>query len=111
MELEECFVKYKSITLTIMEAIKSENYENLDELFGQRQLILDNIKELNGSKEEMKKIYLQCNIEQLEKSLEEEIKKRKDEILVKIKENQKRKTAMNGYNNLQSRAVFLSKEF
>ncbi|OCA96805.1 flagellar protein FliT [Clostridium beijerinckii] len=111
MELEECFNRYNDITLTIIETVESDDYERLDELFEQRQSILDNIKNSNCSKEEMKRIYLKYNIDELEKKIEEEMKKRKEEALDKLKKSQERKVAMNGYNNLQARAVFFSKEF
>ncbi|MDD3049500.1 MAG: hypothetical protein PHQ89_06030 [Bacilli bacterium] len=111
MEIEEYFEKYNNITLNIMEIIKAENYEKLDEFFSQRQLVLDELSKLNCSKEELNKCYREYNIGKLDKTLEEEIKKRKEDILEKIKENQKRKIALNGYNNLQAKAVFLSKEF
>lgn len=110
MGLEESFGEYKNITLNIMERVKEENYEKLDEFFGQRQLILDNINKLNCSKEELKKIYLKYNLDKLDKTLEEEMKNRKEALLIKIKENQKRKMALGGYNNLSARAVFLSRE-
>ena len=111
LELEENFLKYKQITLSVMEVIKMENYETLDDLFKQRQLILDNIKNLNHSQDELKKVYVKYNIDELEKTLEKEIIKRKEELLNKIKANQKRRMALNGYNNLQAKSVFLSREF
>ncbi|MZK49890.1 hypothetical protein [Clostridium beijerinckii] len=104
-------MKYESVTIAIIEIVKSENYENLDELFRQRQLILDNISKVDYSKEELKNYNLKYNIDKLDKTLEIEIKNQKEELLVKIKENQKRKIVMNGYNNLQAKAVFLSREF
>lgn len=111
MEIGEYFEKYKNITLSIMEIIKAEKYEKLDEFFSQRQLVLDKLSELNCSKEELNKFYLEYNIGKLDKTLEEEIKKRKEDILEKIKGNQKRKIALNEYNNLQAKAVFLSRQF
>lgn len=111
MNLEENFIKYKDVTLTIMELVKAEDYENLDKFFKQRQLILDDIAKLNGSKEELQKFYFQYDINSIEKTLALEMESKKGELLKKIKENQKRKIAMNGYNNLQARAVFLSREF
>ena len=110
LEIEEQFVQYRNITLTIIETVKAENYEKLDELFSKRQFILDNINKLTYSKEELNKFYLKYDIYKLDETLEEEMKKRKKELLEKIKENQKRRIVMNGYNNLQARAVFLSKE-
>lgn len=111
LDLEKDFIKYKDITLIIMEIVKSENYEKLNEFFRQRQLILDDINKLNYSKEEVKKFYLKYNIDKIEKALEEEMMKEKEGVLSKIKENQKRKIAVSGYNNLAAKAIFLSKKF
>lgn len=111
MNLEENFKEYSNITLTMIKVVKEEKYEDLEQLFKQRQLILDDINKLNGSKDELKKIYLKYNIDKLDITLEEEMRNRKEELLNKIKQSQKRKIAMNGYNNLQAKAVFLSKEF
>lgn len=111
MNLEENFIKYKNITLTIMEKVKNCEYEKLNEFFKQRQSILDNVKKLNYSKQELKDFYFIYNIDKLDKILEKEMQSKKDEILLKIKLSQKRKIAMNGYNNLQAKSVFLSREF
>lgn len=111
MNLEENFIKYRDITLTIIDGIKTEEYEQLDEIFKQRQVILDNLNKINYSKEQLKKFYLQYDIDKLDKILESEMKVKRQELLEKIKENKKRQSAMNGYNNLSAKAVFLSKEF
>lgn len=110
MNLEEAFSSYKNITLVIIKAVKEEETEKLDEIFQQRQLILDNINKINYSKEELRKFYLENDIDKLEKTLESEIKTKKEELQKKINENKRRQEAINGYNNLSTRAVFLSKE-
>lgn len=110
LELEEIFIKYKDITLTIIETVKEEKYEKLDEVFQKRQLILDDMNKINYSKEELKKFYSQYKMENLETVLASEMKDRKDALLKKIKENEKRQVGMAGYNNLSAKAVFLSKE-
>lgn len=111
MKTEELFQKYKNVTLAIIEAVKAENYEILDDIFSKRQLILENINQLGSSKEELNEHYIKCDICKIEKMLEDEMKSKKEEVLSKIKKNQVRKTAMNGYNNLQAKAVFLSRVF
>ena len=111
LNLEENFIKYKDITLAIIEGVKLEEYERLDEVFQQRQLILDNINKFNHSKEELNKFYLQYDIDKLDKTLASEMKVKRQDLLEKIKENKKRQAAMKGYNNLSAKAVFLSKEF
>ncbi|MGH4141103.1 hypothetical protein [Clostridium sp.] len=110
LNLEENFIKYKNITLTIIQIVKVEEYEKLDEIFQQRQLILDDMNKINYSNEELKEFYLQYEIEDLEKILTTEMKVRKVDLLKKIKQNEKRQVGMAGYNNISAKAVFLSKE-
>ena len=110
LDLEQNFIRYKHITLTIIETVKAEEYEKLDEIFQQRQLILDDINKINYSKEEVKKFYLQYDIDKLDEILGLEMKVRKEDLLKKIQVTKKRQAAMKGYNNLSTKAVFLSKE-
>ena len=110
MNLDESFIKYKDITLTIVETVKVEEYEKLDELFNRRQLILDTINKVNPQKEELRKVYLKYNIDYLEEKLEIEIKFRKASLLKKMKQNENKQVGMAGYNKLSAKAVFLSKQ-
>jgi len=110
LNLEENCVKYKEITLSIIETVKANEYNKLDGIFEQRQLILDNINKINYSKEEFKKFYLQYEIDKLDKILDSEMNLKKDELLKEIKENKKRQVGMEGYNNLLAKSVFFSKE-
>jgi len=110
LNLEENFIKYKDITLTIIETVKAEEYEKLDEIFQQRQLILDDINKINYLKEEVKKFYLQYDIDKLDKTVASEMQIKKEDLLEKIKVTKKRQAAIKGYNNLSTKAVFLSKE-
>ncbi|MBU3098608.1 MULTISPECIES: hypothetical protein [Clostridium] len=110
MELEEDFIKYKGITLNIIKIVKAEEYEKLDELFNQRQLVLDDMNKINYLKEELKKFYVQYEIEKLEKKLALEMKARKVDLLKKMKANENKQRGMASYNNMPSKAVFLSKE-
>ncbi|MBX4262481.1 hypothetical protein [Clostridium estertheticum] len=103
-------MKYKNITLAIIEIVKIEGYEKLDEIFQKRQLIIDDMNKINYDKVELKKLYLQYEIEKLEEELASRMKYEKDELLNKLKKNKKRQTGMMGYNNLPSKAVFLSKK-
>jgi len=110
LNLEDNFIKYKNITLTIIEIVKIEEYEKLDEIFQKRQLILDDMNKINYSREELKKLYLQYGIENLEKDLASRMKVKKDDLLDKMKKNKKRQTGIMGYNKIPSEAVFLSKK-
>jgi len=110
MNLEENIKEYKSITLNILNVVKAEEYEKLDEMFKQRQVILDNTKKWSYTKEELSNLYFLYEIEKLDKILASQIEAKKNALIDKIKENEKRKIAARSYNNLSGRAVFLSKE-
>jgi len=110
LNLEEKFVEYKNITLTIIETVKTEEYEKLDEIFQRRQLILDDISKINYSKEELNKLYLQYELEDLDEELTSEMKGREKDLLEKIENNKKRQAGFAGYNNISPKAVFLSKK-
>ncbi|WP_291640685.1 hypothetical protein [Clostridium sp.] len=96
--------------MIIIKIVKAEEYEKLEESFAQRQLILNDISKMSYSKEELKKFYLQYEIENLEKVLTSEMKVRKSDLLKKIKQNEQKQVGMAGYNNISAKAVFLSKE-
>lgn len=102
--------QYKKITLSIIEIVKAEEFEKLDDRLKERQLILNNISTIDYSKEELKELYLKYDIESLDKTLNSEMNIKKEDLMSKIKENKKRQVAMKGYNNLSARAIFLSKE-
>jgi len=110
LNLKENLIEFKNITLTIIEKVKAEEYEKLDEIFAQRQLILDDINKINYLKEELKKFYLQYEIENLEKELAFEMKFKQVNLMRKIKENEQRQVGVAGYNNISAKAVFLSKQ-
>ena len=110
MNLEENIKEYKRITFNIIDAVKAEEYEKLDDMFEERQIILDNTKNIRFTKEELKRLYYLYEIDKLDKILISEMEEKKNVIKDKIKENGKRKIATKSYNNLSGRAVFLSKE-
>jgi len=110
MNLEENIKKYKSITLNIIDSVKVEEYEKLDEMLKERQIILDNTKDICYTKEELKSLYFQYEIDKLDKILGSQMEEKKNALKDKIRANEKRKIAAKSYNNLSGRAVFLSKE-
>ncbi|MPQ32560.1 hypothetical protein E4V42_14090 [Clostridium estertheticum] len=110
LNIEEHFINYKNITLIIIQTVKAEEYDKLDEIFLQRQLILDEMNTANYSKEELNKYYINYGIEKLNKLLASEMKVKREYLLKKIKQNKKKQAGMAGYNNISAKAVFLSKK-
>lgn len=110
LSLEENIIKYKDITLSIIEIVKSEKYEKLNENFNQRQLILKDMNKSNYTKKELNTYYLRYEIEKLNKILSSEMRVKRLSLLKKIKSNRNKQVGMAGYNNISATAVFLSKK-
>ena len=110
LNLEENFIIYKNITLTIIETVKTGEYEKLEVAFKKRQLILDDINRINYTKVELNKLYSQYEIQDVEKKLAYQMNVKKMDLLEKIKDNKKRQAGMAGYNKISAKAVYLSKK-
>lgn len=110
LNLEENFIIYKNITLTIIETVKAGEYEKLEEEFKKRQLILDDINKIDYTKVELNKLYSQYEIQDIEKKLASEMKAKRVDLLEKIKDNKKRQAGMLGYNKISAKAVYLSRK-
>ena len=108
--LEENFIEYKVLTLKIIKTVNVGEYERLEEIFQKRQLILDGMNKSNYLKEEMNKLYIKYEIQNLEKILAVDIKVKEKDLLKKIDKNKNRQIVVTGYNNISAKAVFLSKE-
>lgn len=90
MILKEALKQYKKYTIELIENVKDDKYSEVEVLLGQREKIINSIKEMDYTKEEFKEIENEFQILQLEKELENIVGKKRDnakEQLNKIKEN------------------------
>lgn len=97
MSLYECLDMYKYITLELIEKIKQDEAD-FEELINRRSEILDGLKEVKFSSEELKKIVDDLEIFKLEDELELLIKKEKTKIRNKIDLIKRGRLAARNYN-------------
>lgn len=110
MNLEELFLKYKSISLDIITAIDKDDLNKLDKLLSERDIIIKEISLKYEDKEKLKRLYIENDLINIDQTMKKEIELSLQNVkqeLVKIKKNRQ---INNTYNTLNATAVYLSKK-
>ncbi|EKX81223.1 hypothetical protein CFSAN001628_001752 [Clostridium botulinum CFSAN001628] len=69
-ELRNKLIKFREITLNIIDSLEKEDYDTPEKLLGQRDNIIKEINNLNYKKEEFKKIDEELELLLIEKKLQ-----------------------------------------
>ncbi|EJO5346078.1 flagellar protein FliT [Clostridium botulinum] len=110
MDLENLIKEYKIISLEIKDALDNDNLDALDILLDQRQKIIDTLDTTNFNIEKLKEAYKKYEIFELDKLIFEQMNSQKIQLRKKIFEVEKGKKVTRGYNDINTKAVFLTKE-
>lgn len=103
--------EYKNCTVKIIEILEKEDFESIDNVIKDRDLIIKSIKEINYTKEEFTSIGIELQLMRLEKKLNEIINEKRADIKNKIDKMYIAKNANKNYNkNMYSSAVIFSKK-
>ena len=97
MNLYECLENYKAITLELIEKIKQDNDE-FEEFIDKRSEVLENIKNLNFSSEEFKKIVNSLDLLRLDEELVRLMKVEQVKIKSKMDVIKRGRQAAKNYN-------------
>ncbi|WP_238916576.1 flagellar protein FliT [Clostridium sp. YIM B02555] len=97
MNLYECLENYKKITLELIEKIKQNNDE-FEELIDKRSEVLEKIKIINFSSEEIKEIVDDLDLFRLDEELVRLIKVEQVKIKSRMDILKKGRKAANNYN-------------
>ncbi|NFS08523.1 flagellar protein FliT [Clostridium botulinum] len=105
-KLKENLIKYRDLTLNIIEALEREDYDVPEKFLEERQSIINEINKLSYTKEEFKSINDELDLMLLEKKLQTIMLKRKVELKQKLNNTLENKEATKLYSmkqfNLQS---------
>ena len=96
--LKESFEKYKQMTKNMIESFNKD--VNIDDMFKERQVLLEKINNINIPGSEKKKINETMEIDKLDKKLGETIKTSLNKVKEDIKINRLRRSTTNAYNNV-----------
>ncbi|WBW95464.1 hypothetical protein [Oceanirhabdus sp. W0125-5] len=110
MDLEKLIIEYKQISNDIIVLLEKDDFEKLDLLFEKRQVVIDQMILEDNGKNEVKDLYVKYNLVKLDQVMKSKFETKKNEIKSNLIKIRRQKKATAGYNNLNSRAVYLSKE-
>ncbi|WP_017752662.1 hypothetical protein [Clostridium tyrobutyricum] len=108
--VEEILMNYKSCTKCIIELLKKEEFNSLQNEMEKRQYILDELISNSDKKSESKKIYEKMNIEEIEVEADKLMQNKALMLKKKLKDIAINKTASSAYGNLGSSAKIFSKK-
>ncbi|NFP58710.1 flagellar protein FliT [Clostridium botulinum] len=97
-ELRNKLIKFREITLNIIDSLEKEDYDTPEKLLGQRDNIIKEINNLNYKKEEFKKIDEELELLLIEKKLQNLMVEKKAKIKQKLKKTSENKEANKNYS-------------
>ena len=100
MKLYDELSEYKELTISMIN--KVENNEEFEELIEERQKIIENLKQLKFTRNEIKQYVDELDIFQSDKKLTDLILKEKKKIHEELVDVKKRKMAQNQYNSFKN---------
>jgi len=100
-ELRNKLIKFREITLNIIVSLEKEDYDPPRKLLKERELIIQEINNLNYQKEEFKKIDEELELLLIEKKLQNLMIEKKANIKLKIKKTLENKVANRNYSTKQ----------
>lgn len=110
-ELKEYLSTYKKVTMEIVEKLKNEKYDELDDLFNVRQNIINKIDNIQYSSEVFKQICLDLRLFEDEEKIKEIITAKKTIISNEIGKITARKTAQKSYSKSYGvESIFFNKK-
>jgi predicted patatin/cPLA2 family phospholipase len=108
--VEQILMSYKKCTEHIMELLKREEFDSLQDAMQKRQYILDELISNIDKKSETREIYNKMHIKKLEEETQKLMKNKAALIKEKLKSISVNKTASSAYGNIGSSAKIFCKK-
>lgn len=108
--VEEILTDYKKCTEDIVEILKKDDFDCLQDKMKIRQCIINELISHTDKKGEARKIYEKLHLGEIESEAEELMKKKALLIKGKLKNISRNKTASSAYGNLGNSAKIFSKK-
>ncbi|HCL4548650.1 flagellar protein FliT [Clostridium botulinum] len=100
-ELRNKLIKFREITLDIIDSLEKEDYDSPERLLAERENIIKEINNLNWKKEEFKKINEELELLLIEKKLQSLMIEKKGVIKLKLRKTSENKEANKNYSTKQ----------
>lgn len=109
--LRQYLIRFKDLTINLINCLEKEEYEDLEVLFNDRQTVIDDISKLSYSKENFKAITNELQIMPLQQKLTMLMNQRRGEVKQELDKMSASKTASKSYNTKHNvDALFFNKK-
>lgn len=110
-ELRESLIKFQSLTAALINTLKKEDYDSLDEIFNEREEIITAVKKLQYTSEDFRDISLELRLSELEEALNKLLAEKRQMVREQMNNLRNSKKANNNYQrNFQPDSLFFSKK-
>ena len=109
-DIEKILVYYKNITDDIIEMLKKDDFDSVNDILKKKQDILNKITSMKGKKEDAKILYKKLKIRETENEATELMSSRLCQIKEKLSSISKNKVASSAYTNIGKYAKIFSKK-
>ncbi|SKA72706.1 hypothetical protein SAMN05428976_10134 [Clostridium sp. USBA 49] len=109
--LRENLLNFKKITESLINEIKEENYNSLEDIFNKREIVINTIKKIDYNLEDFKNISSELKLLEMERELNILINEKRQFIVEEINKLKTYKRANNNYQkNFKPDSIFFSKK-
>lgn len=96
-ELKDKLIRFREVTLNVIDSLEKEDYDSPEALLNHRENIIKEIKTLKYNKEEFKKINEELKLMIIEKKLNDLMASKKEALKLRLKESTEMKNANQNY--------------
>lgn len=108
--MDDLLKEYAELSKVALKELDKEDFENLEVLLEQREVLLKEIVKLNDGNAEIKELIKKYEILELEKDLVEKLKNKKEKVRENLNNIRKMKAMNSQYRDAAGKVSFLNKK-
>lgn len=108
--MDNLLKEYTKLSKKALEELDKEEFEGLEHLLEQKEVLFKEIVKLNNNNEEMKELIKKYEVLEVEKALVEKLKNKKEIVRENLNNIRKRKVMNNQYRDVAGKVSFLNKQ-
>lgn len=109
--LEDCLIKFNSISVQLVDCLKNEEFERLEKLLDDRRQVIEHIQAISYKQEEFSEIALSLGILDTEREVTSLLSLKKHEVREQMNKVSTVKKANNNYQrNFHTDSLFFNKK-
>lgn len=108
--MDNLLKEYTKLSKKALKELDKEEFEGLEYLLEQKEVLFKEIVKLNNGNEEMKELIKKYEVLEVEKALIEKLKNKREIVRENLNNIRKRKVMNNQYRDIAGKVSFLNKQ-